>query len=126
MHDSFLVQDLALCQVRLINNACFPWLILVPRLEQIVEITDLSHDQYLQVNQELLIIAKLMQKIFKPDKLNIATLGNQVKQLHYHIIVRYKHDGCFPKPVWGENWVGYAVDDRKSMIEKINNYMDLL
>ena len=90
--DSTLITELKLCQVRLINNADFPWLILVPKLPGIAEITDLCNSEYNLLNQEIRLVAKALQSATTPDKLNIATIGNMVTQMHVHIIARYKSD----------------------------------
>lgn len=111
--DSFFITDLTLCQLRLINNSRYPWLILVPKLEGISEITDLSIADYDTLNQEIRIVALAMQQLFKPNKLNIASIGNIVRQFHMHVIARYHKDLLFPKPVWGSVFVPYdqAVSD---------------
>ena len=119
-NDSFLIKDLELTQVRLIDNANYLWVILVPRLNSIKEILDLSYQQYTVLNQEIFFVAKVMQKLFKPDKLNIATIGNKVSQLHYHIVVRYINDQSFPNPVWGQEAINYRLHLANDIIEKIN------
>ena len=119
-NDSFLIKDLELTQVRLIDNANYLWVILVPRVNNIKEILDLSYQQYTVLNQEIFFVAKVMQKLFKPDKLNIATIGNKVSQLHYHIVVRYINDQSFPNPVWGQEAINYRLHLANDIIEKIN------
>jgi len=108
--DSALITELKLCQVRLINNADFPWLILVPKLPGIVEITDLCNSEYNLLNQETRLVATALQGTTNPDKLNIATIGNVVSQMHIHIIARYKNDSLFPKPVWGCEFTPYSKE----------------
>ena len=124
--DSYFVTDLELSQVRLINNSDYSWLILVPRRNNIVEITDLSLDEYRKLCDEIRLISQVIQQIFKPDKLNIATIGNMVRQLHVHIIARFKDDKLFPKPVWGCEFTPYssqAFEHKISLIiETIKNY----
>jgi len=106
-NDSFLIVNLKLCQVRLINNYDYTWLILVPQQNNIVEITDLPLKEYNLLCSEIYLVSQIMQKLFKPDKLNIATIGNIVRQLHVHIIARFKNDKLFPKPVWGCEFTPY-------------------
>jgi diadenosine tetraphosphate (Ap4A) HIT family hydrolase len=97
---STFITQLALSQVRLSHNAAFPWLLLIPQQDSLIEVIDLSpHDQHLLI-QEIALVSQVMQKLFHPDKLNIATLGNLVPQLHIHIIARYQNDGAWPHPVW--------------------------
>lgn len=104
--DSVFVVDLPLSQLRLINDSRFPWLVLVPRVSNIEEIFQLSDEDQQQLLQESSQLAKVLSTSFKADKLNVAALGNVVRQLHVHHIVRYVDDCCYPSPVWG---VGEAV-----------------
>lgn len=118
--DSIFIKNLKLCQLRLINNSDFPWLILVPMKNNLVEVTDLSDDDYNQMNREIKSIAKSFKETTKADKLNIATIGNVVSQLHIHIIARYKTDKLFPKPVWGCKFMPYSRDSIDKIIANIN------
>jgi len=102
----------------LINNSDFPWLILVPMKNNLVEITDLSDDEYHIVNSEIKDIAAKLKQKTSADKLNIATIGNVVSQLHFHIIARYKNDKLFPNPVWGHKFTPYLADDIDSIVRK--------
>ena len=99
--DSVFVVDLPLSQLRLINDSRFPWLVLVPRVSNIEEIFQLSDEDQQQLLQESSQLAKTLSTSFKADKLNVAALGNVVRQLHVHHIVRYVDDCCYPSPVWG-------------------------
>jgi diadenosine tetraphosphate (Ap4A) HIT family hydrolase len=117
--DSHFVAQLKLCEVRIINNSNFPWLILVPHRQDIIEITDLTKEDYLLLNEEILFTSKLIKTIFAPDKLNIATLGNVITQMHIHIIARYKQDKLFPKPVWGDSFEPYNEETLKTIINKL-------
>lgn len=99
--DCFLVGDLSLCRVLLVNDKNYPWLILVPRREDIREIFQLhASDQLLLINESS-AVAQILDRHFNADKINVAALGNMVSQLHVHHIVRYKNDVSWPKPVWG-------------------------
>ncbi len=99
--DSTPVIELALCEVRLMDDANHPWLILVPRVADTVEIIDLSPAQRTQLTAEIDTAARALKTLFKPDKLNVAALGNLVPQLHVHVIARYQNDIAWPRPVWG-------------------------
>ena len=116
--DSVFITELKLCQVRLIDNADFPWLLLVPQLHNLIEITDLSDEEYYLLNAEIKIVAKALQHELTPDKLNIATIGNVVSQLHFHIIARYNNDKLFPKPVWGCEFTPYSLQARRENIHR--------
>ena len=89
--DSIFITKLELCQLRLMNNSHFPWVILVPERNDIVEIMDLKVNEFNKLNSEILQVAKIMKSVFNPDKLNIATLGNIVPQMHIHIVARFKN-----------------------------------
>ena len=99
--DTVRVAALPLCDMLLMNDANYPWLILVPRRASIRELIELNdHDQQ-QYQLESNMTSQLLQEQFKADKLNIAALGNIVSQLHIHHIARFYHDSAWPKPVWG-------------------------
>ena len=99
--DTAVVGDLTLCRVLLMNDSNYPWLVLVPRRVGVVEIYQLdAADQALLLNESS-AVARLLQRHFSADKLNIAALGNVVSQLHLHHVVRYRVDRAWPKPVWG-------------------------
>lgn len=112
--DSIYIDKLILSQLRLSKNASYPWFILVPtvnwefealegeNLGIIEEISELSQHQQNQLQKEIYFISQFLLSYFRPDKLNIANLGNVVPQLHIHLIARFKKDPSFPKPVWGD------------------------
>ena len=104
--DTFLVGETPLSQVLLMNDARYPWLILVPRRSDITEPFELSEAEQAQLWQESMQLGEAMKAHFAADKLNIAALGNQVAQLHVHHIARFHADDAWPGPVWG---VGSAV-----------------
>ncbi len=110
--DSALLLQLPLCQVRLMNNACYPWLILVPTRANITEIFDLTLDDQHILQQEISTVAKKLKAKTHCDKINIAALGNMVPQLHIHIIARFRDDADWPKPVWGGANAPYADLER--------------
>ena len=91
-----------LCRLLLMNDANYPWFILVPERENICEVHELSDSDRRQLWDESAQLSRALSTVFKPDKLNIAALGNQVPQLHVHHIVRYTHDAAWPAPVWGK------------------------
>ena len=101
LRDTVPVAALPLCEMLLMNDANYPWLILVPRRASIRELIELNdHDQQ-QYQLESNMTSQLLQGQFKADKLNIAALGNVVSQLHIHHIARFYNDSAWPKPVWG-------------------------
>lgn len=78
-----------------------PWCVLIPPVENITELHQLSDQQQSLLLADINFIAKILTSEFNPDKLNIAMLGNIVPQLHVHIIGRYKNDRAWPNPIWG-------------------------
>lgn len=100
-NDTVEVCDWSLCKVLLMNDANYPWVILVPRKEGAIELFDLNEAEQQQLTQESMRLATIMKSEFVADKMNVANLGNVVSQLHIHHIARYKSDVAWPKPVWG-------------------------
>jgi diadenosine tetraphosphate (Ap4A) HIT family hydrolase len=100
-HDTVPIGDLPLARALLTNDANYPWLILVPRLPGLVELIDLEENAQVQLLGEIAATARVLKSITQCDKLNIAALGNQVPQLHVHVIARRHTDAAWPKPVWG-------------------------
>jgi diadenosine tetraphosphate (Ap4A) HIT family hydrolase len=99
--DTVPVGDLALARVLLANDANYPWLILVPRKAGLSELIDLEENEQVQLLAETAAAARVLKAITACDKLNIAALGNQVAQLHVHVIARSHSDAAWPKPIWG-------------------------
>ena len=99
--DTTTVGDLPLSRVLLSNDANYPWLILVPRLPDIVEIIDLEENAQVQLTAEIARVSAALKSVTACDKLNVAAIGNVVPQLHVHVIARWRNDIAWPKPVWG-------------------------
>lgn len=99
--DGILIGDLALCRVLLMDNAQYPWLILIPRVANVSEIYQLNLSKQQQLMCESSALSEAMARHFQPDKMNLANLGNIVSQLHLHLVARFKHDPAWPGPVWG-------------------------
>jgi diadenosine tetraphosphate (Ap4A) HIT family hydrolase len=118
--DSAFIIDLPLSQARLSLNAAFPWIILVPRAPELVEIMDLSLDYQQQLLQEIDAVSRILKTLFNADKLNIGALGNIVPQLHIHVIARYTSDPAWPNPVWNSGVSKqYSEEETQSHIENI-------
>lgn len=100
--DTVAVTDLPLSAVRLMNDATYPWLILVPRREGAVEIVDLGPQDRVQLMEEIAQVSGVLRAMTRCDKLNVAALGNMVPQLHVHVIGRFAGDPAWPGPVWGK------------------------
>ncbi|HDS1736637.1 HIT domain-containing protein [Pseudomonas hunanensis] len=100
--DSLVLGDFPLCRLLLSKDANYPWFILVPRRADISELFQLDAADQQQLWQETTYLAQALQQSFAADKMNVATLGNVVSQLHMHVIVRRRDDAAWPAPVWGK------------------------
>jgi diadenosine tetraphosphate (Ap4A) HIT family hydrolase len=100
--DSLWLADWPLCQLRVQNDANYPWFILIPRRVSMVEIIDLTEQDREQLWRESAHLSVFLKAAFQAKKLNVAALGNMVPQLHLHHIARYEHDIAWPAPVWGK------------------------
>lgn len=98
--DSVPVADLPLSTARLMNERSWPWLILVPRRPGLVELIDLDAADRTRLMEEIARAAEALRALYRPDKLNVAALGNVVHQLHVHVIARFRTDPAWPRPVW--------------------------
>ena len=99
--DTVPIGDLPLSRLLLANDANYPWLILVPRQAGLIELIDLEQDAQVRLLGEIAAAARALKSITECEKLNIAALGNQVPQLHVHVIARRHGDAAWPRPVWG-------------------------
>ncbi len=113
--DTMPVGDLGLSRVLLMNDRRFPWFILVPRRAGLAEVTDLGEADAETLMREIRLMATALHNIYNPDKINVAALGNMVRQLHCHVIARFHSDPAWPRPVWG---AGEAVSypDHAAMV----------
>ena len=107
--DSLLVAPIGLCQLRLLNDRRWPWMVLVPQRSGITEIFDLTPLDQVMLSFETNLVATALKKVTGATKINVGALGNIVRQLHVHIIARNEGDANWPGPVWGygkaEPWI---------------------
>ncbi|KIZ49624.1 MULTISPECIES: HIT domain-containing protein [Pseudomonas] len=101
--DTLEVASLTLCQVLLLNDRRYDWLVLVPRRESVTEILDLSPQDQAQLWREVTLVAQVLRHAQPDLKLNIGALGNVVRQLHLHVLLRQEGDPAWPGPVWGHS-----------------------
>ncbi len=90
-----------LSHLLLMQDANYPWFILVPDRDGVSEIYQLSEEDQMQLMKESTLLSRVLKEQFGADKLNIAALGNIVPQLHVPHVVRYRNDPAWPAPVWG-------------------------
>ena len=117
LKDSHLITDLKLCSIRLIDNAKFPWIILIPKRKNINDISELNSKDQMLLMKEIVHCSKLMKKIFKTKKLNVEEIGNIVPQLHIHIIARFTKDSSWPLSVWVVKGKPYLKEPLKKIID---------
>ena len=114
-----------LSQLLLSKDANYPWLILVPQRANVTELHHLRAKDRQQLLRESMTLSDAMEELFKPEKLNVAALGNQVPQLHIHHIARYKTDPAWPRPVWGAvepvEYPGELLEERLQAIRQALN-----
>jgi len=99
--DTTHIGDFPLCKVLLSRDDSVPWLILVPKVENLREIHHLPMEQQQQFLVESQQVSKALETLFSPDKLNLGALGNMVPQLHIHHVARFTSDIAWPGPIWG-------------------------
>ena len=120
LKSSHFISDLKLCEIRMVNNSKFPWIILIPKRKKITDISELNKKDRSLLMDEIVYCSKLMKKIFKTSKLNVEKIGNIVPQLHIHIIARKKTDTTWPLSVWVTKSKPYTEKNLSFVINKIS------
>jgi diadenosine tetraphosphate (Ap4A) HIT family hydrolase len=121
--DGVVMGDLPLSRLLLLNDARYPWFVLVPRREDITEIYQLEEAEQQQLLRESCQLGRAMMESFNGDKLNFGALGNLVPQLHLHHIVRFRTDPTWPGPVWGVgSALPYRADELEAMRERCHGW----
>lgn len=113
---SLAAAEWPLCHVRLQDDARFPWLILIPRVEGAVELEDLSVEQRATLMEETVRAGALVRRLGPVEKLNVGAIGNVTAQLHVHVVGRRRDDGLWPDPVWGRGPVVPYTDDERARL----------
>lgn len=122
--DTHPVAHLGLSDLRLMDDANHPWLILVPRIAGAVELIDLDELQQAGLTREIAAVSRALRAAFAPHKLNVAALGNVVSQLHVHVIARYEYDIAWPRPVWGMATAQpYSPEELVRRIERLQSVL---
>ena len=99
--DTVSVATWPLCEVLLLTDANYPWLVLVPVRPGLRDFHELSPDDMVTAGQEMSRASEALVELFAPDKINVAALGNMVPQLHIHVVARFTDDAAWPNPIWG-------------------------
>jgi diadenosine tetraphosphate (Ap4A) HIT family hydrolase len=118
--DTVEVARLPLCRVLLMKDSRFPWLILVPERQEIREIHELASEDRKQLVEEIAQVSEVLERLFRPAKLNVGALGNIVPQLHVHVVARFETDPAWPGPVWGSGpAVPYTGEELSEIHERL-------
>jgi diadenosine tetraphosphate (Ap4A) HIT family hydrolase len=119
LRDSYYITKLKLCNIRLIDNSKFPWIILIPKRKKITDIFQLKKKDQNLLIEEIVYTSKVMKKTFKAFNLNVEKIGNVVSQLHIHVIARSKKDSSWPLSVWVVKKKNYSKIALEKTIFKI-------
>jgi len=118
--DSTLVENLGLCQLRLMDDKRWPWLVLVPQRPGIEEVFDLTPLDQAMLTFETNLVGQALKKSTNATKVNVGALGNIVRQLHVHVIARQENDPNWPGPVWGYGTrEAYGAAEKQALMKKI-------
>ena len=124
-NDTHFISALPLCDALLMNDARYPWVILVPRIDGLTELYQLKESEQQQLTKESNFVAKQLANLVSADKMNVAALGNVVSQLHIHHVARYIGDETWPAPVWGKGKsVPYTIDELKGVLSQLQEVLD--
>ncbi|HET7612107.1 MAG TPA: HIT family protein [Rhodanobacteraceae bacterium] len=120
--DTAFVADWPLGRVLLMDDARYPWLVLVPRRRGAVELDDLQESERTQLMDEIQRAMDALRSVAEFDKLNVGALGNVVRQLHVHVVARRKGDAAWPGPVWGHGSAQrYAAEARDALVARLRS-----
>ncbi|HEX2580381.1 MAG TPA: HIT family protein [Dongiaceae bacterium] len=101
VRETRFIGDLSLCRLLRYHDKTHPWLVLVPRLPDAVEIMDLPEEAQKSLMRDIVAASALLRRVAQPDKINVGALGNIVRQMHVHVMGRYQSDPVWPRPLWG-------------------------
>ncbi|BAX52457.1 HIT domain-containing protein [Photobacterium damselae] len=123
--DTSVLGDFPLSRVLLAKEALGPWIILVPKKDNLREIHHLSEQEQIQLIKESCLIAQLLETDYKAEKINVGALGNLVPQLHLHHIARFSDDIAWPGPIWG-NTKGIQRSEavQQALVEELQSELE--
>ena len=124
---SLFIRQCGLCELRMVNDTRYCWLLLIPQLPDIYELSDLTKSQRHEMMDYASQIADIIQEKTKADKMNIATIGNIVPAMHLHIIARHEGDMAWPNPIWGNGApIPYDADALTARQGEITGWLNSL
>lgn len=98
----------------LMNKADFPWFVIVPMGVDVIDIDELTEQRQLQMLKEVNVLSAFLKRHYRVDKINFASIGNIVQQMHFHLVARTEQDSAWPGVVWG------ASATKKYIMNKLN------
>jgi diadenosine tetraphosphate (Ap4A) HIT family hydrolase len=122
--DSIVIGRFDLSLLLLSKDSNYPWCILVPQIEDVFEIHHLSESEQIQLIRESSRLSEVMTSLFDAHKMNVAALGNVVRQLHVHHIARFEEDIAWPHPIWGR--VPPKIYTHDELAERIKRFQNAL
>jgi diadenosine tetraphosphate (Ap4A) HIT family hydrolase len=123
---SYFIGNLAGCQLLLKDNSIFPWLLLVPEVAGIEDLHELSPEQYLAVTGAIRRVSEFVSQHFRPEKLNVACIGNMVRQMHIHIVGRTPQDPAWPGTVWAfDGKQAYSKEEAASICAASRSFLKI-
>ena len=123
VNDTFEVCEYLDCKILVMNNSTVPWFIIVPFTAK-TEWYELDDSVQYNINKITNKLSKFLKDEYKADKLNVATIGNVVKQMHIHVVGRFESDPAWPAPVWGNLEARVYSDKMKSeLIDLVSNFL---
>lgn len=125
LDNSFILGDWPLSRVLLKDNALYPWLVLIPRVENVTEIYQLPQESRYLLMDEISQLSTIVKTYFKPDKINTGSLGNVVPQLHVHVLGRFIDDKQWPFSVWQKE-VGHEPYSKEAKVSLVQQLRDAL
>lgn len=109
----------------LLNNADYPWLVIVPMNTKVIDIDEMPEDHQLQILKDVNALSAFLKRHYRVDKINFASIGNIVHQLHFHLIARNKQDALWPSVVWGAKAIKkYTTDEVETLKNNLENEID--
>lgn len=127
VNDSYLMGTWGKSQLLLIRNALYPWFVIVPETKE-TEFYLIESSQQLELLEQINILSGFIKSHFNSEKLNVATIGNVVSQMHIHVVGRRSDDSGWPGVVWGRpEFLGYEADEvesiRQALIQQVSDFV---
>lgn len=125
-NDTVALADTTDYAVRLANDKRFPWVIVIPRVASITEVYQLDTQLQQKLAADASVLGRELMELFKGDSLNTGALGNVVRQLHLHHVVRFETDVAWPAPVWGFGKpVAYSPDELQQRVDLLQRSLSI-